>query len=81
MSLPDVSWAASRRSKWYATTTTTTRELLHLLMGRNGETTRLPAGYTLDELRPNGVLTAVFMSIDPMGGSRSGRTIPPRLRA
>jgi hypothetical protein len=26
-------------------------------------------------------LTAVFMSIDPVGSSRSGRSIPPRPRA
>jgi hypothetical protein len=30
---------------------------------------------------PQLALTAVFMSIDPVGSSRSGRTIPPHLRA
>ena len=42
-----VSRAASPRSKWYATTTTTSRELLPL-MGQDDTSTRLPAGYTLD---------------------------------
>jgi hypothetical protein len=52
-SLTGVSRAASRRSKLYATTTTTSRELpfelpFLLLMGQNDTTTRLSPGYTLD---------------------------------
>ena len=46
--LTSVSRAASAQSNWCATITTTTRKPFLLLMDRNGETTRLPPGYTLD---------------------------------